>query len=206
VAEKRSRESRLRLDRIYTRQGDGGETRLASGRRVPKDSARLECCGTVDELNAFVGLASVSARELAGRDERLRRLAAVLEHVQHELFDLGSILASRPEEARGGQGRITNAEIERLEREMDQVNAELPALGSFVLPGGSRLAAELHVCRAVCRRAERRAVALSRQEEVPADVCRYLNRLGDALFVWSRWANHLLGAGEILWNPNRPAP
>jgi len=181
VAEKRSRESRLRLDRIYTRQGDGGETRLASGRRVPKDSARLECCGTVDELNAFVGLASVSARELAGRDERLRRLAAVLEHVQHELFDLGSILASRPE-------------------------AELPALGSFVLPGGSRLAAELHVCRAVCRRAERRAVALSRQEEVPADVCRYLNRLGDALFVWSRWANHLLGAGEILWNPNRPAP
>ncbi len=101
------------------------------------------------------------------------------------------------------QARVTSADIEQLEREMDAMNAELPALRSFVLPGGTRLNAELHAARTICRRAERLVVTLARTEEVPADAIRYLNRLSDALFVWSRWANHVLGVAEALWEPNQ---
>jgi len=125
--------------------------------------------------------------------------------VQHELFNLGSILATLPEDVHPRQARITEAEIARLEAEMDRANEGLPALRSFVLPGGSRLNAELHVCRTVCRRAERIATALAREEAVPAEAVKYLNRLSDAFFVWSRWASHQAGAPETLWEPNRAA-
>ena len=205
MAEKPFHEPRLGLNRIYTRQGDAGETRLASGQRIPKSSPRLECFGTVDELNAFVGMAGFSAEELAARDEKLQPLAGILRRVQHELFNLGSILATLPEDVQPGQPRITDAEIERLEREIDQMRANLPQLRSFVLAGGCRLNAELHACRTVCRRAERLVVGLAAGEQVPAQVLQYLNRLGDAFFVWSRWTNHALGASEVLWDPNRPA-
>ena len=186
------------LDRIYTRGGDKGETSLAGGRRVPKDDLRIECYGTVDELNAAIGVASVSAAE------SVPRLAPILRRVQHELFNLGSILATPVESVHPNQPRITAAEIERLEHEIDEMNAELAPLRSFVLPGGSRLSAELHVCRTVCRRAERAAVHLARGEEVPREAIQYLNRLSDALFVWSRWANHALNVPEVLWEPNQP--
>ena len=125
--------------------------------------------------------------------------------MQHELFNLGSILATRPEDVRPRQPRVTGAEVSRLEREIDQVNSQLPRLSSFVLPGGSTLNAQLHVCRTVCRRAERAAVQLSRTEPVPPEVLQYLNRLSDALFVWSRWANHAMGVEETLWQPNLAA-
>ena len=123
--------------------------------------------------------------------------------MQHELFNLGSILATLPEDVHPKQARVTEAEVARLEAEMDGMNRDLPPLRSFVLPGGSRLNAELHVCRTVCRRAERDAVALARAESVPPEAVRYLNRLGDALFVWSRWASHATGAPETLWEPNQ---
>jgi len=190
---------RIALNRIYTKTGDQGETHLAGGQRVAKDSARIECYGTVDELNAFVGVAGVSA------SESLPELAAILRRVQHELFNLGSILATRPEDVHPKQARITPAEIAQLEKEIDRMNAELAPLRSFVLPGGSRLNAELHVCRTVCRRAERAAVRLSSEEEIPGEVIQYLNRLGDAFFVWSRWVNHVLKAPETLWDPNQPS-
>jgi cob(I)alamin adenosyltransferase len=125
--------------------------------------------------------------------------------VQHELFNLGSILATLPEDVHPKQPRVTGAEIDRLEREIDEANAVLAPLRSFVLPGGSRLDAELHICRTVCRRAERLLVGLAREESVPEEAVRYLNRLSDALFVWSRWANHRLGAAETLWAPNAAA-
>ena len=131
------------------------------------------------------------------------RSPAILLRVQHELFNLGSILATLPEDVHPKQARITEAEIARLEAEMDRMNEDLPPLRSFVLPGGSRLNAELHVCRTVCRRAERVCVALARGESVPAEAVRYLNRLSDALFVWSRWASHVIGAPETLWEPNQ---
>lgn len=187
---------RLAINRVYTRQGDGGETALAGGQRIPKDSLRIEAYGTVDELNAFLGVARADAPE---------PLAAILLRVQHELFNLGSTLATLPEDVHPKQARVTAAEIDRLEVEMDRMNEGLPPLRSFVLPGGSRLNAELHVCRTVCRRAERVCVALGRQESIPPEAVRYLNRLSDALFVWSRWASHATGAPETLWEPNQSA-
>jgi cob(I)alamin adenosyltransferase len=190
---------RIALNRIYTKTGDQGETHLAGGQRVAKDSLRIACYGTVDELNAFVGMASVSAAE------SVPELAAILRRVQHELFNLGSILATMPADVHPKQARITSAEIEQLEREMDRMNADLAPLRSFVLPGGSRLNTELHACRTICRRAERAAVSLAREEEIPAEAVQYLNRLGDAFFVWSRWANHVMGVPEVLWEPNQAA-
>jgi cob(I)alamin adenosyltransferase len=187
---------RLAINRVYTRQGDRGETALAGGQRVAKDSLRIEAYGTVDELNAFIGVASASAPD---------ELATILLRVQHELFNLGSILATLPEDVHPKQARVTDAEIARLEAEMDAMNEGLPPLRSFVLPGGSRLNAELHVCRTVCRRAERVCVALARVESVPEEAVRYLNRLSDALFVWSRWASRVEGVAETLWEPNRAA-
>jgi cob(I)alamin adenosyltransferase len=196
---------RIALNRIYTRGGDKGETALAGGQRVPKDSARIEAYGTVDELNAFIGLACVTCGDETARVLRLGRLVDILRRVQHELFNLGSQLSTLPKDLHPKQARITTAEIEQLEREIDAMNAELPALRSFVLPGGTRLNAELHAARTICRRAERLTVALARTEETPAEAVKYLNRLSDALFVWSRWASHVMGVPEVLWEPNRAA-
>jgi cob(I)alamin adenosyltransferase len=196
---------RIALNRIYTKRGDKGETSLAGGQRVAKDSLRIESYGTVDELNAFVGLANVSGQEQAGADPRIGLLCAILRRVQHELFNLGSILATRPEDVHPKQARITPAEIAQLEREIDAMNEDLPPLRSFVLPGGTRLNADLHVARTVSRRAERLVVALAREEEVPAEAVQYLNRLSDAIFVWSRWANFVLHVPELLWDPNQAA-
>jgi cob(I)alamin adenosyltransferase len=194
---------RLAINRVYTRRGDQGETSLAGGQRVPKGGPRLEAYGTVDELNAFLGAARATAGELAARESKIEPLVALLLRVQHELFNLGSILATLPEDVHPKQARITDAEIAQLEAEMDRMNEELPGLRSFVLAGGSRLNAELHICRTVCRHAERAVVALSRTESVPPEAVRYLNRLSDALFVWSRWASHVTGAPETLWEPNQ---
>ncbi|MCC6393885.1 MAG: cob(I)yrinic acid a,c-diamide adenosyltransferase [Bryobacterales bacterium] len=205
MPEKPFHEPRIALNRIYTRRGDAGETSLVGGQRVAKDSIRLESYGTVDELNSLVGLACVSIEELANAAPDLLPLFAILRRVQHELFNLGSILATMPKDVHPKQPQITHADIEQLERDIDAMNTPLTTLRSFVLPGGSRLNAELHLCRTVCRRAERVAVALSRQEEIPAATLGYLNRLSDGFFVWSRWANHKLGAPEVLWEPNQAA-
>jgi cob(I)alamin adenosyltransferase len=205
VDDERFNEPRLALNRIYTKRGDAGQTSLAGGQTVSKDSPRIEAYGTVDELNAFVGLANVSCQEQLGQDPRMGLLAGVMRRVQHELFNLGSILATRPEDVHPRQARITTAEVEQLEREIDAMNDDLPPLRSFVLPGGTRLNADLHVARTVCRRAERVLVALSREEKVPPEAIQYLNRLSDAMFVWSRWANYVLHVPEVLWDPNQAA-
>lgn len=189
---------KLAINRVYTRRGDAGQTSLAGGQRLPKNDLRIEAYGTVDELNSFIGLARESARELP-------ELHRILGRVQHELFNLGSNLATLPADMHPKQARITAADSEQLEREIDRMNEGLPPLRSFVLPGGSRLNAELHICRTVCRRAERVCVALAGQAEVDAAGLIYLNRLSDALFVWSRWASHKLAAPETLWEPNQAA-
>jgi len=196
---------RVALNRIYTRQGDKGETALAGGQRVPKDAPRIEAYGTVDELSAFVGLACVSCEENADRFPRLGELRTTLRRVQHELFNLGSILATLPADVHPKQARITEADVTQLEHEMDQMNLDLEPLRSFVLPGGTRLNAELHAARTVCRRAERLLVGAARDEAFPAEGIRYLNRLSDALFVMSRWVNHVMGVAEVLWDPNQAA-
>lgn len=193
-------EPRLALNRIYTKTGDKGETGLVGGQRVSKDTQRIEVFGTVDELNSFVGLVRISAR-----DHQLNELELIFERVQHELFNLGSVLATLPQDLHPNQPRITKETIDQLEREIDRYNASLAPLRSFVLPGGSRICAELHVCRTVCRRAERALVTLSHEEEIPLEAMLYLNRLSDAMFVWSRWVNQELGVPEALWQPNKGA-
>ena len=198
-------EPRVALNRIYTKRGDGGETGLAGGQRVAKDSPRIEAYGTVDELNAFVGLAYTSGEQVIGQDMRVGILLGILRRVQHELFNLGSLLATRTEDLHPKQARITNLEVEQLEREIDAMNEDLTPLRSFVLPGGTRINAELHAARTICRRAERLVVALSKIEEVPPEALQYLNRLSDAMFVWSRWINFVLHAPEIVWQPNQAA-
>jgi cob(I)alamin adenosyltransferase len=184
VEQKTFNEPRIALNRIYTKTGDSGETGLVGGQRVPKDDPRIEAYGTVDELNAAIGVACVSSED----ERRLEQLALILRRVQHELFNLGSILATRPEDVHPKQPRVTDAEVRQLEKEIDAMNADLPKLRSFVLPGGTRVSAELHICRTVCRRAERVLVSLARREQVPQEA-----------------VNKTLGVAEALWEPNEAA-
>ena len=193
---------RLAINRVYTRGGDAGETSLVGGQRLRKDDLRIEAYGTIDELNSFIGLARESAIELAVQAPALMELADILRRVQNELFNAGSTLATLPADLHPKQPRVTVAEAKQLEQEIDRMNEHLEPLRSFVLPGGSRLNAELHVCRTICRRAERICVALAARETLDGDVVRYLNRLSDALFVWSRWTSRQLGVVENLWESN----
>ena len=188
----RRRDEPVRLDRIYTRGGDAGQTSLGSGARVPKDDPRIEAYGDVDELNAVLGVAL--ARGVP------EPAASWLGVVQNELFDLGADLAVPLDDARE-RLRVAAGQVERLEAWCDEANEALPMLRSFVLPGGSEAAAYLHLARTVCRRAERRAVTLAAREDVNAQALAYLNRLSDLLFILARAANAAAGAEEPLWKP-----
>jgi cob(I)alamin adenosyltransferase len=190
------RDEPVRLTRIYTRAGDAGETSLGDGSRVPKTDLRIEAYGTVDELNSFVGLAL--AAELP---DEFRRW---LEQVQNDLFDLGADLSVPLEDERRERLRVTGEQVERLEELCDLVNERLEPLRSFVLPGGTEASARLHVARAVCRRAERLAVALAAEHGVNPAALSYLNRLSDLLFILARAAN--AGSPEPLWRPGGGNP
>ena len=187
----------VKLNKIYTRTGDAGDTGLATGERVPKDDPRVAAYGDVDELNAAVGLA---VQHTAGD----AWLHAALGRIQNELFDLGADLATPERDEPLGYEplRVTADQVARLEREMDAMNETIAPLNSFVLPGGSAAAAALHLARTVCRRAERSAVTLARTpgEKVSPEAIRYLNRLSDHLFVASRRAN-TDGVRDVLWRP-----
>jgi cob(I)alamin adenosyltransferase len=188
----------IRITRVYTRTGDGGDTALVGGKRVPKDARRIEAYGTIDELNAIVGLARVFNGETsAGRTRD--RLEDILNHLQNELFDLGSELATPPEAVYDGMYRVGDHEVKALEQLMDDCQKDLAPLNSFILPGGGRVSAFLHQCRTVCRRAERIVLALSRDEDVGPGPLRYLNRLSDLFFVLSRWIAKQSGEPEYLW-------
>ncbi len=185
----------VKLTKIYTRGGDGGETSLSDGSRVAKDDLRVEAYGDVDELNAVIGLARLHATAAAGDiDEMLGR-------IQHDLFDLGADLSTPIAEApKHPPLRIQDSQVDRLEREIDALGGALSSLNSFVLPGGTALAAHLHLARTVARRAERLATTLAGREAINPAALRYLNRLSDHLFQLSRHAN---GDGEtdVLWQP-----
>ncbi len=198
-------EPQLAINRVYTRKGDSGTTRLVGGQRVRKDNARIDAYGTIDELNAVIGVARVTIAEQHPEHEGLGVLNTTLLRVQHELFNLGSILATLPEDVVPQMPRVTPRDIEALEQSIDAHNESLAPLRSFVLPGGTRLNAELHVARTVCRRAERLLVHMSEHEAIDADALAYVNRLSDALFVWSRYASHAASAPEVLWQPNQAA-
>lgn len=191
----RNRDEPVRLTKIYTRGGDTGETSLGDGRRVSKLDARIAAFGTVDELNAAVGVVVASDCPAPTRD--------VLTRVQNELFDLGADLAVPMEHE--SRLRVTQAQVDALERDCDDFNDELPELKSFVLPGGSEVAVRLHVARTICRRAEREALTASEAHAVNPVALVYLNRLSDLLFILARTANAAAGFEEPLWRPGSSA-
>jgi cob(I)alamin adenosyltransferase len=182
----------IKLDKIYTRGGDAGQTGLSDGSRVSKASLRITAIGAMDEANSAIGIARLDAD---GDTD------AMLARIQNDLFDLGADL-SAPEDGRKAEGRlrISGAQVERLEREIDAMNEKLAPLTSFVLPGGTALAAHLHLARAITRRAEAAMVALAAQEKINEAALRYANRLSDHLFVMARTANDG-GMGDVLWVP-----
>ena len=186
----------MRIDRVYTRGGDQGQTSLIGGERVSKASPRLECYGTVDETNATLGLVI----EALGASAAGPHLVPILRRVQNELFNLGSELAAGDPETRAKLPRIEQRHIDGLERDIDAVNDDLPVLKSFVLPGGGWASAYFHLARTVCRRCERLVVGLAASEDVGALAVQYLNRLSDALFVWGRWSALKDGKDEPLWD------
>jgi cob(I)alamin adenosyltransferase len=182
------------LNRIYTRTGDDGTTALATGERRPKSDLRFSAIGTIDETNATVGLARLHRVALGATEPMLAR-------IQNDLFDLGADIAT-PEGARGERLRVSAAQVERLEQEIDTLNTALAPLTSFVLPGGTPAAAALHLCRTVARRAERLVVELGAREPVTPEAIRYINRLSDFFFVAARVANDN-GAADVLWVPGK---
>jgi cob(I)alamin adenosyltransferase len=182
----------VRLTKIYTRTGDSGETGLGDGSRISKASLRIAAIGAVDETNAAIGVARLDAKD---------EMDAMLARIQNDLFDLGADLCA-PEDGSSAAGRlrIAEAQVERLEREIDAMNEKLSPLTSFILPGGTALAARLHVARTITRRAEGAMVALAEKEKINDAALRYINRLSDHLFVMARTANKD-GMGDVLWVP-----
>jgi cob(I)alamin adenosyltransferase len=193
-----------KLTRIYTRTGDDGTTGLVGGQRVKKNALRIETYGTVDELSSAIGLARTSLGEQT--HPRAAELDRWLAWTQDTLFNLGSDLATLPADRWEGMPLIAQADANALERAIDRAQNDLEPLANFVLPGGSYPGAYLHLARTIARRAERLLVTLSQNEPISEDVLQYVNRLSDALFVWSRWINAALGTPEQIWNAKTQAP
>lgn len=184
------------MTKIYTRTGDGGETSLFGGGRVPKDDLRVRAYGTIDELNAVIGVARTA--------EPPPEIDRILERLQHQLFDLGAELATRDATpAAGHVMRVTPERVAALEQDIDRFEAFLPPLRQFVLPGGTPAAAALHQARTVARRAEREIVRLAGREPINPELLKYVNRLSDLLFVLARAANHAAGRPDVFWTSSR---
>lgn len=193
----------IRLTRIYTRTGDKGTTALVGGKRVPKESGRIEAYGTVDELNSIVGIVRTYLTEYKERlEDDYGWYSEMLRRIQNELFDVGSELATPPDGEYEGMHKMGAGEVKQLEEEMDRMEKDLQPLNSFTLPGGGVLNAFLHQARTVCRRAERVCWRAKREEneDIADDVIIYINRLSDHLFVQSRWVAKRLGEPEFLWD------
>ena len=189
------------MNKIYTRSGDAGKTRLIGGEERFKDDIRVEAYGAVDELNAEIGLCRELIKETS--NTKFNPLIRALQTVQNELYNLGTQLAATEGGDSDNLPRLSDDVITQLESEIDTANESLSELTSFVLPGGSVINAQFHIARNICRRAERRVVSLAKQESVDTLNIQYLNRLSDALFVWSRWISNINGDKENLWDPNQ---
>lgn len=190
----------MRITKVYTRTGDGGQTRLVGGQKVPKDHVRIEAYGTVDELNAVLGLARTFNGSSGAELDAIRRIDEILARIQNDLFNVGSDLATRATDRWPGMFRVGDEDVTRLEGWIDVLNDALPPLKEFILPGGGEVGAFLHQGRTVCRRAERRVWSLMQVEEDVGEGClRYLNRLSDLLFVLGRWAAKALQEEEFYW-------
>lgn len=189
----------MRITKVYTRTGDAGQTRLAGGQQVWKDCLRVEAYGTVDELNASVGLVRAMNAEAVTKSAASTQLEEDLRWVQNKLFDIGSILATAPGQTFKNMPTVTAQDVTKLERMIDRCQKDLAPLKEFILPGGGKVSATLHQARTICRRAERICIRLMREEPVAAELNKYLNRLSDALFVLARWVAKTQGEPEFLW-------
>ena len=201
MTDKKTKSPNIRINKVYTRSGDAGKTRLIGGKERWKDNVRVEAFGTVDELNAEIGLCRELVKEIG--NEKFRSLIRFLKSVQNELFNLGTQLATDLGDDSKNLPQLSDDAILKLESEIDSANESLSELTSFVLPGGSVINAQFHIARNICRRAERRVVSLSKEGNIDSENIRYLNRLSDALFVWSRWVSSILGDKENLWDPEQ---
>lgn len=196
-----------KLTRIYTRTGDDGTTGLVGGGRIKKNALRIETYGTVDELSSAIGLARAALLPSIANLPRAARLDRWLAWTQDVLFNLGSELATLPKDRGDATPQIQADDVTALERAIDAAQADLEPLANFIHPSGSLPGAYLHLARTICRRAERLAVTLHEQgEAVSSETLRYLNRLSDALFVWSRWINDALKVPEFIWDPSSKPP
>ncbi len=190
----------MRITKVYTRTGDKGLTQLVGGRRVSKNHVRIESYGTVDELNAIVGLARTFNKQSEADPALVARLDVMLHRIQNDLFNVGADLATPPDSRWEGMYRVGDEDVARIEGWIDELNEDLGPLKDFILPGGGPVGAFFHQARTVCRRGERVVLALlEEEEETGAGVLRYLNRLSDYLFVAGRWAAQALGEEEYLW-------
>ena len=189
----------MRITKVYTRTGDAGKTRLAGGQEVWKDSLRVEAYGTLDELNAVVGVARVMNADVVGSLVQAEQLEEDLRWIQNKLFDLGGILATVPGQEFKNMPQVTTKDVSRLEKLIDRCQKDLQPLKEFILPGGGKVSGFLHQARTICRRAERLCVRLSREELVDPTIIKYVNRLSDALFVLARWVAKTQGEPEFLW-------
>src|SRR5262245_2779740 len=189
----------MRITKVYTRTGDGGKTRLAGGQQVWKDCLRVETYGTIDELNAVIGVVRAMNAEMVGRHVQAEQLEVDLQWIQNKLFDLGGILATIPGQEFKNMPQVTGKDVTKLEKVIDRCQKDLAPLKEFILPGGGKVSGFLHQARTVCRRAERQCVRLSREEPVDAVNIKFVNRLSDALFVLARWAARTQGEPEFLW-------
>ena len=191
----------ITISKVYTKNGDKGETDLIGGKRLSKDNSRICAYGEIDELNSIIGGCRQILIDL--NNNKLNHIADILYRIQNELFNLGTMIATDFEKQPLDLPAISNSNIIQLEKEIDLANEHLSNLKSFVLPGGSEINVWLHLSRTVCRRAERTCVSLLNTNSIDIIVVKYINRLSDALFVWSRYVNHILGCQETLWNPNK---
>ena len=189
----------ITISKVYTKTGDDGKTSLVGGQKVLKTNIRINAFGEIDELNSIIGL---SIEELKLIEYNFDSLINTLYRIQNDLFNLGTILATKPQDMTESMPRITAHDIKVLENEIDKSNKDLPVLHSFVLPGGSKINAYLHLARTVCRRCERVCCDLYEKEKIDKIVISYLNRLSDAFFVWSRWVITVLDHDENVWKPN----
>ncbi len=189
----------MRITKVYTRTGDAGKTRLAGGQQVWKDSLRVEAYGTVDELNASVGVVRAMNAEMMGHHAQAEQLEEDLRWIQNKLFDIGGILATAPGQTFKNMPQVTDKDVTRLEKMIDRCQKDLAPLKEFILPGGGKVSGFLHQARTIGRRAERVCVRLSQEEPVEKVIIKYVNRLSDALFVLARWAAKTQGEPEFLW-------
>lgn len=189
----------MRITKVYTRTGDAGKTRLAGGQQIWKDSLRVEAYGTVDELNALIGVVRVMNADVIDEYSAAVQLEDELRWVQNKLFDAGSLLATVPGQAFKNMPKVTSHDVTRLEKRIDRCQKDLNPLKEFILPGGGKVSGFLHQARTVCRRAERLCVRLFREEPVDPMIIKFLNRLSDALFVLARWVAKTQAEPEFLW-------